>query len=240
MGAWDDWNAKSAPSQGFGERLIFFSLWQIIKLPFTLIALPFQLISKSNEASEARSNAEKEAEREAAHRVEVKAAIEQEERNRADAYAALPIVEKMTATVSVRGKTVFLQIALTEQERAAIQQNQLGGIVIESTPMFSEEELEESAHELESHLKTIDPILDTDGFVDGLRRDNRKHIDQRRQMNHETKLAQYLDPLFKRPFETPYEANEYADKLKTKILPEIKKIIASNMRIGESTETIEL
>ena len=117
--------------------------------------------------------------------------------------------------------SVDMILELSETERAIIKQYELDDIVLEEHAAHTADQLAEIksryAEEIES---TRDPLLkkireQTTEQALGMMKNDRK----------KTRIGDLLVSPFSRAFDSPHEASEYADKLKTKFLPEIRKLL---------------
>jgi hypothetical protein len=130
---------------------------------------------------------------------------------------------------------VDMILQMSETERAIINQHQLQYLTIEDNPIFSPDQLREIHSQHREELSVIkDAFLkeiteQSQSAVEGMLKEDRK----------QTLLGDYLVSPFSRIFETPHEAKLYADKLKTKILPQIKQHL-DMYRNYQQSETIEL
>ena len=163
------------------------------------------------------------------HEIKV-ARVEQQRKRHAFGEDAWPYVEVGEDTKH----TVDMILQLSETERAIIGEHQLQHLVIEDAPLFNEDQLRKIRLQDQAEIAAIkDPVA--------------KIIsEQSREMGHDqlkkdrkqTFLGDYLVSPFTRMFDTPPEAKSYADKLKTKILPQIKQHIDA-YRDHKQSETIE-
>jgi hypothetical protein len=132
----------------------------------------------------------------------------------------------VTTPVTYEKHMVYLYLEASEEEKAIIKLNRLDEIVLESEPRDT------TRYEAELEQPT-EPIQ---------RRNLEYQIKYTETHPLEWKLGGYLcNPYpYRRAFDSVYEANEYAAKLKTKILPRIKEIITANSNVGPTAETFEL
>jgi hypothetical protein len=120
---------------------------------------------------------------------------------------------------------LYLYLEASEEEKAIIKLNRLDEIVLDGktfdTSQKDAQGLAEAKNDIER--KILQEVYEaTSSFV------------------RKITLADYLENPFKWGFDTVVEANEYADKLKTKILPRIKEIMATNSQTGPTSESFEL
>jgi hypothetical protein len=126
--------------------------------------------------------------------------------------------------VTIRKHVVDLYLEASEEVKAIVKLNRLDEIVLASEPV--------DTSRLEAELETI---KDPDKWAVRY-----SVIQQLKSRRNETKLGDYLSNPWTRKFDSVYEANEYAAKLKTEILPRVKEIITTNSKIGPTSETFEI
>jgi hypothetical protein len=122
---------------------------------------------------------------------------------------------------------LYLFLEVSEEEKAIIKLNRLDEIVLDETRIDISDrqrrELAEAVNDI--HRKIIEE----------------SHAKQGRFFIIEHKLGDFLANPHRRAFYNGVaEANDYAIKLKTEILPRIKEIIATNSQTGPTSETFEL
>ncbi len=126
--------------------------------------------------------------------------------------------------VTYRMHVVYLYLEASEEEKAMVKLNRLDEIVLESNPVDTSKD----EAELEA---TDDPYMRE--VLEGV-------IKTRKTKRLEWTLGDYLRNPYVRVCNSVYEANEYAAKLKTEILPRIKEVITTNSKIGPTSETFEI
>jgi hypothetical protein len=130
--------------------------------------------------------------------------------------------------------SVDMALQLSETDRAVIKQHELDDIVLEDTPLYTQEELADIA---------IHQDQDVRATKDLLRKEITKQIDKQalslmKEQRSRTRVGDLLVSPFSRVFDSPHEAKEYADKLKTKLLPSVKQLI-DRYRGHKQTEILE-
>jgi len=129
---------------------------------------------------------------------------------------------------------VDMLLEMSETERGVIQQHQLEDIIIEDTPAFTEHQLIQSDILSDKMVDATKDIL----LKEVQKVVHQSSIEMRKQDRVKTRVGDYLVTPFMRSFTTPHEAKQYADKLKTKILPSIRTMIDSYSN-NSSQETLE-
>lgn len=150
--------------------------------------------------------------------------------------------DKQYTSVEVGELTKFavdLILELPETDRAIILQHDLAYFVLEDRPMYTEHEL----REMSNNAAKVREGIAGDRFKDLAFKEIRRHNDTameklRRRDRTQTTVADFLSPPFSRSFDTPHEAKMYADELKSKTLPGLKKLI-DDYRDHQETETLE-
>jgi hypothetical protein len=130
--------------------------------------------------------------------------------------------------------SVDMILEMSETERATIKQHELNDIVLEETATYTEEEILKTKLECdEEERATKDLILkQITANVNELR------VAGMKEHRTKTRVGDLLVAPFSRSFDSPHKAKEYADKLKTKFLPEIRKLLDS-YGTHKQTETLE-
>ena len=130
--------------------------------------------------------------------------------------------------------TVDMILELSEAERAIVSEHELYNIVLEEVRMYTEQDILERQREYreredatkDEFLKQIQINADK-SIIEGMRENTTK-----------TKIGHLLNRPFSRDFGTPHEAKMYAEKLKTKFLPEVRKLLNS-YGTHKQTETLD-
>ena len=130
--------------------------------------------------------------------------------------------------------SVDMILEMTETERAIIKQHELDDIVLEEVATFTELEIIDARSRLRQELE---------GTKDPLRIEIRADVGEQviagmQKERTKTRVGDLLVSPFSRSFESPHQAKEYADKLKKKFLPEIRKLLDS-YGVQKQTETLE-
>jgi hypothetical protein len=117
-----------------------------------------------------------------------------------------------------------LYVELSQEEKAIININHLDQIVLDvnvrDTTEEDERELANARNEIERQIREA--------------AQNPKHTFER-----SITLADFVANPFEWRFYTVREANEYANKIKAKILPHLKEILTANYQVGPTSETFE-
>lgn len=120
---------------------------------------------------------------------------------------------------------VDMILELSEAERAIIKEHSLQDYLLEDEPLYSPEELELRKQHHDGYAAAF-----KDPNVEELwNRHTEEMVALEKAARRQTKLGDYLVSPCSRFFENRIEANQYAEKLKTKTLPQIKSIIAAYM-----------
>ena len=130
---------------------------------------------------------------------------------------------------------VDMILELPETQRAIIKQYNLHEYVIEDEPRYSSDQLAQIEQQHDGRAAALKNPNVAEIFNDQTREIMNMHKAARLQ----TKLGDYLVSPYTKLFKNRIEANQYAEKLKTKILPQIKTILEANTA-GESPQTIQL
>ncbi len=117
--------------------------------------------------------------------------------------------------------SVDMILELPESERALIKQYHLDDIVLEDVAAHSEEDFIRLRIESEE---------EAEAKRDPLRREVSKQISANvetlwKAERRITRVGDLVVSPYSRDFDTPHEANDYAEKLKTKFLPEVRKLL---------------
>jgi hypothetical protein len=147
------------------------------------------------------------------------------------ARAELPVVQSMTASVQVNDKSVLLQIALSQAEQATVDTRGLAQFVLYSEPEWTSDRIENMIAYLRQPVEGVSLFTESD--LDARRRELRS-------MKKNILLGDFLDPLFRKYFDDHSEAAAYSEKLKSEILPQIKKVIYGSMSPAGNVETFEV
>ncbi len=130
--------------------------------------------------------------------------------------------------------SVDMILDMTETERAIIKQHELDDIVLEESATYTELEIIEAKSRFQDEVK---------GTKDPLRMEIRADIGKQviTDMQHErtkTRVGDLVVAPFSRSFDRPHKAKEYADRPKTKLLPEVRKLLDS-YSAHKQIETLE-
>lgn len=129
--------------------------------------------------------------------------------------------------------SVDMILELTEAERGLIKEYQLADIVLEKHLRYDEEDLARLAQIYEHMVEGSD-----DYTKDFFREDTQKSINEARTETIYVRIVDLLAHPFSREFKTAHQAKLYADSLKTKVLPELRKLLDSYAD-HKPTDTIE-
>jgi hypothetical protein len=129
---------------------------------------------------------------------------------------------------------VDMILELTETDRAIIKQDELDDIVLENIPLYSEAEI------LRRQVADREEVKAT---KDLLMKEIKKNVTQdtpslMKEARFITRVGDLVVSPYCRVFDSPHEAREFADKLKTKFLPEIRKLL-DTYGSQKATETLE-
>jgi len=238
----------------------FWLVWHAVRLSWQLIAVP--LIEHGHDRA---ASAETDRQADVA---EPARQTRQDERARQldELKAAVPItpLERMRATIQLhefkrprlervrithiigedsfvyqeRGEdtkfSVDMVLELTETERAIIKQYELDDIVLETLPAHTEAYLAEMRAMYDSEIDAT-----RDMSVKEVRRLTMDQtLAQLKAERNITRVGDLLVSPYSRVTDSPHEAKQYADKLKTQFLPAVRKLIDSHGSAKQS-ETLE-
>ena len=130
--------------------------------------------------------------------------------------------------------TVDMILQLPEYDRAIINEHSLDGILIEDEPRYTPQELRQIEKQ---YRNEVDAAKDR-YLKEAVSASTELALSNQRAERKQTFLGDYLVAPFSREFVTAPEANNYADKLKTKILPQIRDTIQRYQSFNK-TDTIE-
>lgn len=130
--------------------------------------------------------------------------------------------------------SVDMILEMTEAERAIIKQHRLDDILLEETATYSEHDILKAKVEMQAEVDATKDIglgmiksnVNKD-VIDGMKKDRTK-----------TRVGDLLVSPFSRSFDSPHEANDYANKLKTKFLPQVRKLLDQYSQ-HKPSETLE-
>lgn len=148
--------------------------------------------------------------------------------------AEAPPVDRMTARLHTNGTAVEIYLSISETERAVMIENRLDLFVFEERPKFTPEQVKRHKTGLENDIAREQHP--------GVKEMYRGMLSAASNMAGEKiqiRLLDYLEYPYKREFETPYEAKQYADHFKTDILPKIRKLLDDH-QTHQQSETIRL
>jgi hypothetical protein len=241
--------------------LIFWLLVGPFWIAWKLLVLVWQFIFKPLNQSLADANAKKFENRDAAQKAERQKARDDARAKQLDALrAAAPQSppERMRATIHMNefkiAKTeaqqvhrliaedswisvevgedtryaVDMLLEMSETERGIIQEHQLEDLVIEDNPAFTERDLIRSNIASDKQRDATKDIL----LKEVQKLSQKSGIEMMKQERVTTRLGDYLVSPFTKTFLTPHEAKQYADKLKTKILPTLRRIPFGSVPFG--------
>lgn len=135
--------------------------------------------------------------------------------------------------------SIDMILQLSETERAIIKQHEVFDIVLDDQPFFSEDELAQLAIDHDAQVKAASGFSKSEMLHSAVKKVvNEQVLDMAKHERRKTRLGDLLVLPFSRDFDTQHEAKQYADKLKTQLLPTMKKIIDS-YRDFKPTETVE-
>jgi hypothetical protein len=158
------------------------------------------------------------------------------EKERQAILADLPVVASMTATVKVEGTKVHVLVALSEAERAAVEQHELDDVLLESVPKYTRDQVDQRVQEWKDIGESMSRRTGIPSFSsDDLAQKRREYAAE----CNEISIGDILDPLNMRDFSTPREAMLYSEKLKKELLPKLKTVIDESLVLGDKTETIQ-
>lgn len=129
---------------------------------------------------------------------------------------------------------VDMLLEMSETERGIIQQHQLEDIIIEDTPAFTKRQIIQSEIQNDKEVEATKDIL----LKEVKKVINQSSVGMMKDQRAQTRVGDYLVAPFSRIFDSPHEAKQYADQLKTKLLPSIKDLIES-YKEHKASETIE-
>jgi hypothetical protein len=157
---------------------------------------------------------------------------------RAETVHTPHLIGEDTFTIVEKGEdfkfAIDMILELTETERAIIKQYELDDVVLEDNPAFTEEQLRDMRVRHRTELDaTKDPLLKeiTKQSMEMAQSMAKTHREQ-------TRVGDLLVSPYSRVFDTPHQAKEFADKLKTQFLPQIRKLIDSHAD-AKRAETLE-
>jgi hypothetical protein len=128
--------------------------------------------------------------------------------------------------------SVDMILEMSETERAIIKEHELYDIELEETPLYTAEELRAFEEQYNNQTEATKGIL---------LKEIRKQTSPLAMMKEEklkTRVGDLLVVPFSRSFDSRHEAKTYADKLKTKFLPEIRKLL-DDYAVHKRTEILE-
>jgi hypothetical protein len=129
---------------------------------------------------------------------------------------------------------VDMLLEMSETDRGIIQQHQLEDIVIEDTPAFTKRQIIQSQIQQNDDVSVTKDIL----LKEVKKVINKDAVELMKEKRTQTRVGDYLVTPFCRILDTPHEAKQYADHLKTKLLPSIKDLI-EGYRQHLARQTIE-
>lgn len=135
---------------------------------------------------------------------------------------------------------VDMILELTETERAIIKEHELDDIVLEDVPLFSKDDLLQQEAQIAEHREAFERAT-TKGKM--IREKLAERVDElsleyMKTARLKTTIGQLLVSPYTRAFNSPHEANDFAEVLKKKFLPEMKRIIEKHGS-HKQTETLQ-
>jgi hypothetical protein len=125
-------------------------------------------------------------------------------------------------------------LEMSETERATIKEHQLNDILLEETPVYTEKQLLKTQAEFDEEVRATKDLILQQITADA----NKFRLARMKEDRTKTRIGDLLVSPFSRSSDTPHKAKEYADKLKTKFLPEIRKLLDTYSG-HKQTETLE-
>lgn len=130
--------------------------------------------------------------------------------------------------------SVDMILEMSETERALIRQHELDDIVLEDVPKYTADELAALARQDDQRVRaTKDMILEQ-----VQKNVNELSTEHRKSERRITRVGDLLVAPFTREFDSPHQAKQHAETLKTKFLPEVRKLLDGHTGHKQS-ETLE-
>jgi hypothetical protein len=130
--------------------------------------------------------------------------------------------------------SVDMILEMSEAERALIKEHELDDMVLEDEPLYTEAELANLRRQDEQEVSATKGLV-----LEQIKKQvNEMSQTSRKEQRHITRVGDLLVSPFSRLCDSPHEAKEYADKLKTKFLPEVRKLL-DGYSGHKQTETLE-
>jgi hypothetical protein len=129
---------------------------------------------------------------------------------------------------------VDMILEMSETERGIIQQHRLDDIILEDTPLYTDVELRKKKYEYQDEVDATKDLM----LKEVKRHSTAMTVELLKDHRMQTRVGDLLVSPFVRTFPNPHEAKQYADKLKTKILPGVRELIDS-YREHKQSETLE-
>ena len=130
--------------------------------------------------------------------------------------------------------SVDMILQMSETERATIKEHQLNDILLEETPTFTEQQILKVEAECDEEVRATKDLI----LQQVTANVNKSRLARMKDDRTKTRIGDLLVSPFSRSFDSPHKAKEYADKLKTKFLPEIRKLLDTYSG-HKQTETLE-
>jgi len=129
---------------------------------------------------------------------------------------------------------VDMIIELSETERAIIKEHSLYDLEMEEYSLFSQEQIDKFASEEAERASGFKDAALADMWAET----TDQMIKVQKAAKRQVRLGDYLVAPFTRVFPTKHEATQYAQRLKTKLLPQIKELL-QQYREYRQTDTIQ-
>ncbi|MGO8866413.1 MAG: hypothetical protein ACLQME_07935 [Alphaproteobacteria bacterium] len=130
--------------------------------------------------------------------------------------------------------SVDMILELPETDRAIIREHELTGIVLQEEPLYTHDRIIEQQMEFDQMIEAQHHAAAKASYMAS----KQMFLDGARTAKLTTRVGDLLVSPHSRMFETAHEANEYAEKLKTKLLPRIKELI-DQYRGHKQSQTVE-
>ena len=159
-------------------------------------------------------------------------------RPRLERVRARQLIGEDTFTIAECGEdfkfAVDMILELTETERAIIKQYELDDVVLEDRPTYTEDQLLDIRVRNNEELEATKDLL-----LKEIKRQSMEQAQAMAKMERDTmRVGDLLVSPYTRVFDSPHESKEFADKLKTKYLPAVRKLIDVHGTAKQS-ETLE-
>jgi hypothetical protein len=153
--------------------------------------------------------------------------------------ATLPPVQRMTARIETQGSSVYLYLQVSEEERAAIIKYNLDEVVFEDRPMYDQDDIADAKKRGEERVEAIRGYSEAKVLEREISKQAEEGaVERMRKAREQVRLIDYMAYPYTRHCKTPYEATQYAAKLKQS-LPKLKELVDQHIT-HQSSETIQL